>query len=211
MDIRHLRKVYDLHHLEEKDLETDPFQQFSFWFDQVLKSGKEDPNAVVLATCDDRQQPSARMVLLKGLDERGFIFFTNYQSRKGEELFRNPKAALLFFWSEWQRQVRVEGRTSRLSPEESDAYFASRPAGSRISTLISPQSREIPSRKWLEERALPLQSEEGTANLSRPDHWGGFLLVPESYEFWQGRENRLHDRILYKKHEQGWRISRLAP
>ena len=206
-----LRNEYARGSLDEKHVEADPIRQFQLWFQQALDAKVPEPNAMTLATVDEQGQPSARIVLVKGADERGFVFFTNYESRKGQDLAINPRASLLFYWIELERQVRIEGTVEKTSAEESDAYFASRPVGSRIGAWASEQSREIASRTMLEEREKAFAERFG-ANPPRPPQWGGYRLVPARVEFWQGRPSRLHDRILYTRQaDASWRISRLSP
>lgn len=206
-----LRNDYARGSLDEKHVEADPIRQFQLWFQQALDAKVPEPNAMTLATVDEQGQPSARIVLVKGADERGFVFFTNYESRKGQDLAINPRASLLFYWIELERQVRIEGTVEKTSAEESDAYFASRPVGSRIGAWASEQSREIASRTMLEEREKAFAERFG-ANPPRPPQWGGYRLVPARVEFWQGRPSRLHDRILYTRQaDASWRISRLSP
>jgi pyridoxamine 5'-phosphate oxidase len=196
----------------EQDVDADPIRQFLSWFDEASASGTPESNAMTLATATPDGRPSARMVLLRGVDERGFSFFTNYQSRKARELQANPFAALVFFWHELERQVRVEGRVERVADQESDQYFLSRPLGARLSAWSSPQSDVVASRHVLESRYRELEILHRDGNVPRPPTWGGYRLVPESIEFWQGRPNRLHDRLRYtKRPEGGWLIERLAP
>ena len=209
MDLAALRQEYMRAGLHEKDLAADPFEQFGSWFDEALRSGLALPNAMALATATRKGKPSARMVLLKGFDARGFVFYTHYRSRKGRELEENPKAMLLFCWEELERQVGIEGSVTRVAPAESDEYFASRPLGSRLSASISPQSEAIESREALE-RTLEEASKRWRDAPPRPEHWGGYRLAPERFEFWQGRKDRLHDRLCYRK-AGGWKIERLAP
>ena len=207
-----LRKNYSLGSLDIADANHDPFRQFDTWFQQAVDAKLPEPNTMTLATVDSRGRPSARIVLIKGVDERGFVFFTNYESRKGRELAGNPYASLLFYWIELERQVRVEGRIVQTSAAESDAYFASRPLGSRIGAWASNQSQVIESRSQLETREREISLQYGD-QVPRPPHWGGYRLVPEAIEFWQGRPSRLHDRLLYTRAgENGdWQISRLSP
>jgi pyridoxamine 5'-phosphate oxidase len=194
--------------LVEPDVDPDPLAQFGRWFDDAHAAGVYEPEAVALATASAAGAPSARMVLMKGFDERGFRFFTNYESRKGAELAENPRAALLFHWKELARQVRIEGDVERLPPAESAEYFASRAPESRISAVASPQSRVIASREELERRVRELSG----GDPALPPHWGGFLLVPRVYELWQRGEHRLHDRLRYRRPEGGgWVVDRLAP
>jgi pyridoxamine 5'-phosphate oxidase len=206
-----LRKEYRLHRLHEDEVDRDPFRQFSRWFDEATRAGESEPNAMTLATATADGRPSARVVLLKGVDAGGFQFFTNTSSRKGDELAANPRAALVFFWPTLERQVRIEGRVEELSRAESAAYFAMRPRESRIGAWASQQSRFIPSREWLERAFEEAAERFGTDEVPLPDHWGGYRVVPDLIEFWQGRENRLHDRILYQRAADGWNIGRLSP
>lgn len=205
-----LRKDYARGSLDETSADPDPIRQFHLWFQQALDAQLPEPNTMTVATVDANGQPSARIVLIKEVDERGFVFYTNYESRKGRNLAVNPKASLLFYWIELERQVRVEGIVEKTSGEQSDAYFHSRPLGSRIGAWASEQSREIASRAQLEAREQSVVERFG-AHPPRPPHWGGYRLAPNSIEFWQGRPSRLHDRLLYTREDGGWRISRLAP
>ncbi|ABE32193.1 pyridoxamine 5'-phosphate oxidase [Paraburkholderia xenovorans LB400] len=207
-----LRKNYSLGSLDVGDVDRNPFRQFDTWFKQAVDAQLPEPNTMTLATVDPRGRPSARIVLIKGVDERGFVFFTNYESRKGRELAANPYASLLFYWIELERQVRVEGRIVKTSAEESDGYFASRPLGSRIGAWASNQSQVIESRSQLETREREFSLLYGDQP-PRPPHWGGYRLVPEAIEFWQGRPSRLHDRLLYTRSDEhsDWQISRLSP
>jgi pyridoxamine 5'-phosphate oxidase len=197
--------------VDVRDLDRDPLRQFQTWFGEAAEAGVEVPEAMALATATPDGRPSARMVLLKAADERGFAFHTNYESRKGEELAANPRAALLFHWRPAGRQVRVEGPVERVPAEESEAYFRTRPTGSRLAAWASPQSRPLPARAELdrlyEDAAARFPGEE----VPLPPYWGGFRLVPEAYEFWQHRENRLHDRVRYERDAAGWKRLRLAP
>ncbi len=206
-----LRTEYKRSGLREPDAHPDPVEQFRRWFDEALAAGLHEPNAMTVATATPDGRPSARVVLLKGFDERGFVFYTNYEGRKGRELGENPGVALLFYWGELERQVRIEGRARRVSDEESDAYYASRPRGSRLGALASEQSRPVGGREVLEERLDGLEVEYGGREVPRPAFWGGYRVEPEVFEFWQGRENRLHDRLVYRRDGDGWKIGRLQP
>ncbi len=206
------RKDYTRFTLTEEQVDPDPIRQFEHWFDEAVKNAIPEPHAMTLATCTSEGRPSARIVLLRGFDERGMAFFTNYESRKARELDTNPWGALVFYWHDLERQVRVEGRVERTSEEESDMYFHSRPASSRIGAWASPQSEVISNRQELEKLCGDLENRFADGSIPRPPHWGGFRLVPEVIEFWQGRPSRLHDRLRYTKVKDGhWHIERLAP
>lgn len=207
-----LRREYVREPLQRELLAEEPFTQFAAWFAEAEGAGLLEPNGMTLATVGENGRPSARMVLLKGFDVRGFVFYTNYESRKGRELTVNPWAALTFWWGSLQRQVRVEGGVERVSVEESDAYYASRPAGSQIGAWASHQSQVIESRAVLERRWVELEARFAAEGVVRPAFWGGYRVVPTAVEFWQGGVNRLHDRFLYSRQaEGGWLIERLSP
>ncbi len=210
-EVADLRKEYTRSGLDESDLDPDPIEQFRRWFEEALGANLHEPNAMTLATATPDGKPSARIVLLKGYDERGFVFYTSYEGRKSRELEENPRCALVFYWGELERQVRIEGRAKRVPDGEADAYFASRPRGSRLGAWASAQSREIEGREVLEDRLRELEAEYEGREVPRPPFWGGYRVEPDAFEFWQGRENRLHDRLAYRREEGGWEVSRLQP
>lgn len=211
MDYQALRKEYARSGLNEREVHPDPVEQFGAWFEDARAADLPEPNAMTLATATPDGKPSARVVLLKGFDDRGFVFYTNREGRKARELKSNPRCALVFYWGGLERQVRIEGRATRVPDEESDAYYASRPRGSRLGAWVSEQSRPVEGREELEERLRRLEGEYEGREIPRPPFWGGYRVEPESVEFWQGRENRLHDRLLYRLTGEGWRIERLQP
>jgi pyridoxamine 5'-phosphate oxidase len=211
VDASNFRKEYTNAGLDKADVHHDPVVQFHAWFQNAIDAGLHEPNAMILATAATDGKPSARTVLLKGYDERGFVFYTNYEGRKAGELETNPECALLFYWGELERQVRVEGTVSRISEQESDEYFASRPRGSRLGTWASEQSLPVEDRSVLEERVRELETEYEGREIPRPPFWGGYRVEPEEMEFWQGRESRLHDRLVYRREDGAWRIERLQP
>lgn len=207
-----LRREYTRGFLNEDELDPDPFDQFEKWFREAVAAEVPFPNAMTLATATRDGRPSARIMLLKGFDKEGFVFYTNYESPKGRELLENPYAALLFYWAELERQVRITGSVKKVSREESERYFQSRPLGSRLAAWASPQSEVIPNRKVLEDFLKQMAEKYPDGNVPLPPFWGGFCLVPETFEFWQGRPDRLHDRFRYVRRPDGtWRIERLAP
>ena len=210
MNLADLRRNYTQGTLDKQDLKADPIEQFQGWLDEAKGADVLEPNAMTLATVDAAGQPSARIVLLKGLDKRGFVFYTNYESRKARELAANSRAALVFNWLALERQVRVEGTVSKLPVEESQAYHRSRPHGSQLGEWVSPQSRVIDNRGVLEARLREFE-EKFPDEVPLPDFWGGFVVRPQRVEFWQGRPNRLHDRFRYSREGQEWRLERLAP
>jgi pyridoxamine 5'-phosphate oxidase len=210
--IADIRKEYKKEVLSEENVHQNPFRQFERWWGDALSGSIDEANAMTLATATKQGKPSARTVLLKGYDERGFIFFTNYESKKSGDIAENPMVSLLFFWKELERQVRIDGVVEKVSEKESDEYFSSRPPGSQVGAWASPQSAIIPSREILEKKASEIEKSFEGKKIVRPPHWGGFLVRPIQIEFWQGRPNRLHDRIIYTKTEDDqWKIQRLAP
>ena len=210
MDINSLRKEYKRSVLNRQSVDKNPVKQFEIWLDEAVKSEIQEPTAMSVSTINENGFPQSRIVLLKFLDEYGFVFFTNYKSQKGTALEKSNATTLLFFWPELERQVRVEGFAEKTSKELSEKYFHSRPLESRIGAWASDQSREIPNRKYLEERFESFKNKFGYAP-PLPEFWGGYRVAPVNIEFWQGRENRLHDRILYEKENENWSIKRLAP
>ena len=208
-NLHHMREDYQRGALDIGGVYPSAMQQFAFWFEAAGKAGIEEPNAMVLATVDVNGKPSSRVVLLKEFDSTGFVFFTNYNSKKGHDLAINPHACLNFWWGPLERQIRISGTIEKISEKESDDYFYSRPVGSQAGAVISPQSSEIESRAWLEQRLIEVQLK---GDIKRPAHWGGYKLTATEIEFWQGRSNRLHDRLLYvKTGDNNWEIKRLAP
>ena len=211
-DIGQLRKEYSLHSLTETGVAALPLDQFTQWWDQAIQSDIEEVNAMALSTINKEGRPESRLVLLKGYSEKGFVFFTNYESNKGDQLQQHAHCSLLFFWKELERQVRINGRAEKISTQESDAYFNSRPEGSKIGAWASPQSQVVESQEWLHENFERIKARYNNNTISRPPHWGGFAVRPDSMEFWQGRPSRMHDRIRYSlQQDGGWKIERLAP
>lgn len=211
--IADLRQNYTLAGLSETDIKPNPIEQFNTWFQQALDADLIEPNAMTLATATSDGKPAARIVLLKGVSDRGFVFYTNYESQKGQQLIANPYAALVFLWDKLERQVRIEGKVEQLQPEESAKYFQSRPKASQLGAWASDQSRVIPNREVLEQKLADLEKKySGDATVPLPQHWGGFRVIPNRIEFWQGRSSRLHDRLVYDLQADGsWSINRLSP
>jgi len=210
-DLRDIRKDYSFSQLDIDNLDANPIVQFRYWLNEALKSEVFEPTAMVLSTASSDGKPSSRVVLLKSLDDDGFTFFTNYESRKGIQIAANPVGSLLFFWPQLERQVRIEGKIFKTLRHEADEYFNIRPEGSKIGAWASPQSQRIPNREYLENLQKDYLQLFKTKTLERPENWGGYKLIPHLMEFWQGRENRLHDRFEYARQDNMWEISRLAP
>lgn len=212
MSIASIRRDYQLKSLSEYDVASDPIKQFSIWWDEAISAKIDEVNAMALSTVNADGTPASRIVLLKGYNERGFVFYTNYESSKGKQILGNRAVSLLFFWKELERQVRIQGNCEKVSDQESDDYFYSRPVGSQLGAWASPQSQPIKGREILESRSAALELQYQQQKIPRPPHWGGFRVVPTEFEFWQGRSNRLHDRILFSKGTtENWKIERLAP
>ncbi len=211
IDLENMRNEYRLKSFSEENANPNPFRQFSLWFEEAVSSKLKDPNACTLATCGEDGMPSARIVLLKRYDENGFVFFTNYKSKKANDLHVNPKVCLNFSWLELERQIRINGVCEKISTKESLSYFLTRSRGSQIGAWVSEQSKIIESREVLQLQFAKMKEKFKSRNIPLPDFWGGYRLKPEQIEFWQGRENRLHDRILYTLDDKKWNISRLAP
>lgn len=211
ISIADLRLNYSQKQLTETEVDPNPFQQFRLWFEEAVTAQLPEPNAMTLATASKTGMPSARIVLLKGVDDRGFVFYTNFESRKGQELRDNPQAVLVFLWKQLERQVRIEGPVEVVSDAEADAYFHSRPLASQLGAWASEQSRVIANREVLEQRFQTLQTQYENQEIPRPSHWGGFRVLPQQIEFWQGRPSRLHDRLCYQLQQGSWLIERLAP
>ena len=211
ISIADLRLNYSLQQLNEAEVDADPIVQFQTWFDAAVAAELPEPNAMTLATATKTGMPSARIVLLKGVDSRGFVFYTNYESRKGTELLENPQAAIVFLWKALERQVRIEGRVEKVSDAETEAYFHSRPVASQLGAWSSEQSSVVVDRTVLEQRFQDLQAQYTGQEIPRPPHWGGFRVIPQEIEFWQGRPSRLHDRLRYRLISGKWQLDRLAP
>ena len=209
--INTLRHDFSKKSLDEKDVNKNPILQFEKWFKEAVDVKVNEPNAMALSTVDEENKPSSRILLLRNFNDNGFVFYTNYNSRKGEEILLNPKAALLFFWPELERQVRIEGTLIKQSTEESDIYFKTRPRGSKLGAWTSAQSKVVADRKELDDEYSKMSEKFPTDDIPRPVHWGGYLLIPNTIEFWQGRASRLHDRILFTRNNRDWKIERLAP
>ncbi len=205
------KKSYQNNELNETSVDKNPFIQFTIWYEGILHSNLNEPSSMMLSTADVNGNPSARIILLKEIDDSGFVFYTNYGSRKGKDLKENPKAALTFFWDELLRQIRIEGRIEKINREKSKEYFSSRPRESQIGAWVSAQSSVIPNREILENKFDELEEKFGNEEIPLPHFWGGYRVIPNYFEFWQGRENRLHDRICYKKENDEWKIFRIAP
>mgnify|MGYP000877788185 FL=1 len=210
-DISAIRKEYLITQLNEDDVQSDPLKQFEQWLNEAVESNVNEPTAMTLATSTFEGKPSARVVLLKGVSPEGFSFFTNYDSKKGKQILQNPYGALVFFWPELERQVRIEGKVAKLTDKQSDEYFKTRPEGSKIGAWASPQSQVIPNRKYIENLKSDFHEEFSKRTIKRPPNWGGYVLAPTCIEFWQGRADRLHDRIQYTLTNGVWTIERLAP
>ena len=210
-EIAAMRQDYTIGELLESSASPEPWELFSSWFEIARNTKILEPNAMILSTVTQDGQPTSRVVLLKDFDQSGLVFFTNYLSQKGEQLAYNPRASILFWWEPLERQIRIEGEVVKIDEEESDMYFKSRPYGSRLGAWVSEQSQKIVDRTVLEKRQIEFEKKFAEGNVPRPDHWGGYRLTPNKFEFWQGRSNRLHDRLLYQMQQEAWTRARLAP
>ncbi len=210
-ELQAIRVDYTKHSLSEHEVQKDPIEQFNIWFKEALNAEVSEVNAMNLATVDESGQPKSRIVLIKGVEDSGFVFFTNYESDKGKEIKFNPKVSLCFFWHELERQVRIDGIASKIDEKESSDYFQSRPLMSKIGAWTSNQSEVVDSREYLEEKFKELKDKYSDGDVPKPDYWGGYVVKPTAIEFWQGRASRLHDRIKYEKTDFGWDITRLSP
>ena len=209
--LHQFRKDYEKAHLDESTAGNNPFILFETWFNEALVSGTEEPNAMVLSTVSTSAQPSSRVVLLRDADEEGFTFYTNYESKKGQEIANNSKVALNFFWYKLEKQIRIEGIAEKVPAQVSDAYFNSRPVNSRLGAIVSAQSKVLQSRKYLEDQLAALTKKAELESPQRPETWGGYKVIPHYFEFWQGRRSRLHDRLVFSKNQQEWQLERLYP
>ena len=210
-ELENIRRNYKLKSLDTKDVDLNPFVQFNIWFEEMLKSNLIEPTAVILATASKQGKPSARTLLLKSYDETGFVYYSNYESTKGKELAENNQASLLFYWPELERQIRIEGKVEKVSQKESEKYFKTRPFKSKVGAWASNQSTIINSRLTIVKKFLYYLAKFHSKDIPLPPYWGGYRLVPEYFEFWQGRSNRLHDRVIYQKSNDTWKIDRLSP
>ena len=210
-EIKNLRRNYSLKVLDESTVNENPYEQFSVWMQEAINSNILDASAMILATANSKGLPSVRVVLLKGIEEEGFIFYTNYTSHKANDIESNPTASILFFWKELERQVRITGKVEKISKEQSEEYFHSRPYDSQLGAIASKQSSVIPNREFLEKKFQEEKEKYKGSDIPLPEYWGGYKVTPDYFEFWQGRESRLHDRICYERKGSGWRISRLSP
>ncbi|TAG86722.1 MAG: pyridoxamine 5'-phosphate oxidase [Bacteroidetes bacterium] len=210
-DIAQIRKDYSLKKLDEKEVNQNPFSQFKVWLEQAIQSEIIEPTAMNLATIGENNRPTSRIVLLKEVQTNGFVFFSNYQSKKGKEMFENPYVALNFFWAELERQVRIEGIVEKIPQFHSLEYFVTRPKASQLGAVASPQSEKVENRLFLEQKFEALEKEYAEKNVPKPTNWGGYKVIPTYFEFWQGRRSRLHDRIVYEKQDNNWNIARVAP
>lgn len=210
-DIAHIRKEYSLQTLDEKEVNANPFVQFNLWLDAAIKAEISEPTAMNLSTINENNRPSSRIVLLKEVQNDGFIFFTNYQSKKGKEMFENPFVALNFFWADLERQIRIEGIVEKIPQFDSLNYFVSRPKASQLGAVASAQSEKVENRAFLEQKFADLEKEYAEKQVLKPTQWGGYKVIPSYFEFWQGRRSRLHDRIVFEKNNNAWEIYRIAP